>query len=467
MTYEEAVSYLEDIPRFTEKPGLDHTRILLSEMGNPDRDLKVIHVAGTNGKGSVCAYLESILRESGYRCGLFTSPHLESVNERIQIGRVPVSDGLFLDSFETVMDAAKRQMRKGLAHPTYFEVLFLMALDIFRREKTEVCILETGLGGRLDMTNIVRDPLVTVITSISLDHTQILGDTVEKIAAEKAGIIKPGVPLVFDGSCEASSRVFERRAEQLHSPWEKIAPGDLSLIRQDKNGIGFSFDGDSFWLRTPARYQMMNAALAVRAAKRLGGMGAESAEDIRFSVPGRQKRITEETIRNGLARASWPCRMEIFPDGVILDGAHNEGGMKAFIDTARQIRGEDTITILFGAVADKDYPAMIRDIVREVSPEHVVTVSVGGPRRVSAEELADLFRRAGSSDVTAEENVEKAFRIAYSKKEDGILFCIGSLYLAGAVRKLAAGGEAPENRSRKEAQTGGPRQDRKPRKGNA
>lgn len=419
MTYEEAVSYIEEIPKFTKKPGLDHTRRFLAALGSPEKNLRVIHVAGTNGKGSVCAYTESILREAGFHCGLFTSPHLERVNERIQIDRVPVSDEEFLSAFEKVMGTAEDLMADGAAHPTYFELLFLMAMEIFRERKPDWCILETGMGGRLDMTNVIENPAVTVITSIGLDHTEYLGDTIEKIASEKAGIIKKNVPVLFDGSREEASKVIRARAEMLSAPALELRPEEISLLSQDREGISFRLDGETYRIRTVARYQMMNASLAVRAVQSL-----------------RLEEEPERAIRPGLEKASWPCRMELFPDGVILDGAHNEDGIEAFIRTAAELRKEGPVTILFGAVSDKDYPAMIGRIAREAKPDHVVATSIRGPRRVAAERLAGLFRQYGCADVTSEESIEKAFRIAYSKKEDGILFCAGSLYLAGDVRKL-------------------------------
>ena len=429
MTYREAVSYIEEIPKFTTKPGLDHTRRFLRELGHPEKSLRVIHVAGTNGKGSVCAYTESILRAAGFSAGLFTSPHLTRINERIQINREPVDDGQFLRAFQTVMETVRRLQEEGVPHPTYFELLFLMALTVFREEKPDWCILETGMGGRLDMTNVVSRPAVTAITSIGLDHTEYLGDTIEKIASEKAGIIKPGVPVVFDGSRRKAADVIRKRAREMNAPARMITPDEVELISQDRSGIAFRFDQKTYQINTAARYQMMNAALAAVTAET-----ALREAAVNLSCAKRQ-----EAVRSGLADASWPCRMEIFPEGVILDGAHNEDGIGAFIETAAHFHRSGAVTVLFAAVSDKNYKEMIRRIVREVQPEHVITTSVGGPRRVPAERLAKLFAGSGCRDVSAEESVEKAFRIAYSKKEDGTLFCVGSLYLAGAVRGLLTG----------------------------
>lgn len=210
MTYSEAVDYILEIPKFTKKNDAVHTKTFLKYLGNPQESLKVIHVAGTNGKGSVCAYLDGMLRSEGKRTGLFTSPHLVKINERIAVDGEPVSDGEFCRAFDAALAAVKMMEAEGLSHPTFFEFLLGMALYTFRRSGTEYAVLETGLGGRLDATSAVEPPLVCVITSIGYDHMQYLGDTIEQIAAEKAGIIRPGVPVFYASSSEESDRVIEK-----------------------------------------------------------------------------------------------------------------------------------------------------------------------------------------------------------------------------------------------------------------
>ena len=190
MNYTEAVEYVLSVPKFTTKNKLENTVELMERLGRPDRKMKIVHVAGTNGKGSVCAYLSSIFESAGKKVGLFTSPHLVKINERFQINNQPISDELFLKSYEKVWEVIQDMVKDGFYHPTYFEILFALCMVAFEREQVEYVILETGLGGRLDATNIVEHPIATILTSISLDHTEILGDTVEKIAWEKAGILK-------------------------------------------------------------------------------------------------------------------------------------------------------------------------------------------------------------------------------------------------------------------------------------
>ncbi len=214
MTYEEAEAYINSVPKFTSKNKPENTQELICRIGHPERKMKVVHVAGTNGKGSVCAFLSTMLAAGGKRCGLFTSPHLVKINERFQINNIPVSDEIFLRAYDKVMKIVKEMQDDGFYHPAYFELLFAIGMVIFEEEGVEYLVLETGLGGRLDATNIVEHPIVTVITSISLDHTEILGDTIEEIAGEKAGIIKQGVPVVYDGREKRAEKVICKKAEE-------------------------------------------------------------------------------------------------------------------------------------------------------------------------------------------------------------------------------------------------------------
>lgn len=435
MRYEEAVHYIEEVPKFTKKTTLAHTRKILECLGSPEKELQVIHVAGTNGKGSVCAYLNSMLTEGGYVCGLFTSPHLIRINERFMISGEPVDDRTFLDAFQKVMEASRRIMEEGESHPTYFEILFLMGMVIFRERKVDYVILETGLGGRLDATNVVENPLACIITSISRDHTEYLGDTIAEIAGEKAGIIKPGIPVVYDGHRREAAGVIAERARELESPAWALTEDMYTLKKRTRAGIRFSFHGSGgteaeLEIPSVAEYQMMNASLAYFTMKKL--------EDIHG--------ISEEKLIKGIRNTSWPCRMETVMDGVIIDGAHNEDGVAQFVETARCIREEGEITILFSAVADKRYPDMIREIAEGIHPDRVITTEISGSREVSAKRLAELFRKNGCGDVSAEPEVRKAFEQAYKAKAGGLLFCVGSLYLAGELKDWIArrGKEAPE-----------------------
>lgn len=427
MNYTEAVDYIETIPKFTVKHPPEHTRELLSRLGNPQEGIKIIHVAGTNGKGSVCAYLNAMLLAGGKKTGLFTSPHLVRINERFQINGEDVSDEQFLDAFLKVEKAAKEYEAEGEDHPSYFETLFLMGMLIFKEAGVEYLVMETGLGGRLDATNVVEKPLACIITSISRDHTEYLGDTLEAIAGEKAGIIKAGVPVIYDASQPGPASVIAAKAKEMGSPAWPMEPSFYEMKTQSREGITFTFaypGGEKAELAIPyvAKYQMMNASLAFYMMHIL-----QDVHDIPKNV-----------LAEGLSKIKWPCRMEMAAPGVIIDGAHNEDGIAQFVSTAGYFAKENEITILFTAVADKHYHEMIGEICEGIHPSHVVATQIDGSRVVPAEVLAEDFRKAGCTDVCAEPEIGAAYEKALGKKGSGMLFCVGSLYLAGELKAYLA-----------------------------
>ena len=405
----------------------EHTRELLSRLGNPQEGIKIIHVAGTNGKGSVCAYLNAMLLAGGKKTGLFTSPHLVRINERFQINGEDVSDEQFLDAFLKVEKAAKEYEAEGEGHPSYFEPLFLMGMLIFKEAGVEYLVMETGLGGRLDATNVVEKPLACIITSISRDHTEYLGDTLEAIAGEKAGIIKAGVPVIYDASQPGPASVIAAKAKEMGSPAWPMEPSFYEMKTQSREGITFTFaypGGEKAELAIPyvAKYQMMNASLAFYTMHIL-----QDVHDIPKNV-----------LAEGLSKIKWPCRMEMAAPGVIIDGAHNEDGIAQFVSTAGYFAKENEITILFTAVADKHYHEMIGEICEGIHPSHVVATQIDGSRVVPAEVLAEDFRKAGCTDVCAEPEIGAAYEKALGKKGSGMLFCVGSLYLAGELKAYLA-----------------------------
>lgn len=427
MNYTESVDYIETIPKFTVKHPPEHTRELLSRLGNPQEGIKIIHVAGTNGKGSVCAYLNAMLLAGGKKTGLFTSPHLVRINERFQINGEDVSDEQFLDAFLKVEKAAKEYEAEGEGHPSYFETLFLMGMLIFKEAGVEYLVMETGLGGRLDATNVVEKPLACIITSISRDHTEYLGDTLEAIAGEKAGIIKAGVPVIYDASQPGPASVIAAKAKEMGSPAWPMEPSFYEMKTQSREGITFTFaypGGEKAELVIPyvAKYQMMNASLAFYMMHIL-----QDVHDIPKNV-----------LAEGLSKIKWPCRMEMAAPGVIIDGAHNEDGIAQFVSTAGYFAKENEITILFTAVADKHYHEMIGEICEGIHPSHVVATQIDGSRVVPAEVLAEDFRKAGCTDVCAEPEIGAAYEKALGKKGSGMLFCVGSLYLAGELKAYLA-----------------------------
>lgn len=426
MNYKEAVAYIEETPKFTTKNSLEHTKECLRRLGNPQNNFKVIHVAGTNGKGSTCAFLTSVLREAGYSCGLFTSPHLVEINERFQINEENIDNDTFLKAFKKVKQLSDELVSEGNYHPTYFEMLFLMGMVIFAEAKVDYVTLETGLGGRLDATTSVENPVACVITSISFDHMQYLGNTIEEIAAEKAGIIVPGIPVIYDGNDAAVAKVIRERAETLRCPSFEVRREDTCIHKNTQEGIDFSikslYYGDTvFSIPFIARYQVMNAALALTT----------------IAVAGDGLNISLEKICDGMKKTRWQGRMETIMPGVIVDGAHNEDGIEKFVETAAHFQENYPLTLLFAAVDDKDYREMIQTICRQIQFRNIVVTQVGGYRLVPAEELAGIFIKAGCKNVEYHENIQEAFEKAcVLKGDDGMLFCVGSLYLVGEIKSI-------------------------------
>lgn len=426
MNYEEAVAYIEETPKFTTKNKLSHTKECLGRLGNPEKKFKVIHVAGTNGKGSTCAFLTSIFREAGYSCGLFTSPHLVVINERFQINEKNIDNQAFMSAFEKVKALADELVAEGSYHPTYFEMLFLMGMVIFAEAGVDYVMLETGLGGRLDATTAVEEPAACVITSISFDHMQYLGNTIAEIAGEKAGIIVPGVPVIYDGNNPEAAQVIRKQAEALGSPYYEVKKENTEILRNTSAGIDFCMENEyygntAFSIPFIAGYQVMNAALALK-----------TAEVIKNVV-----NLPKDSVLRGLRETRWQGRMETVLPGVIVDGAHNEDGVEKFVETAEHFQKDYPLTLLFSAVDDKDYTDMIRTVAGRIRFQHVIVTQVGGYRKVPAEQLADIFRKEGCLCAESCEDVEMAFRRALEYRgKEGMLFCVGSLYLVGEIKAI-------------------------------
>ena len=418
-----AEEYINSIPKFAGKTELKNTEILLKELGIDTDDMKIIHVAGTNGKGSVCSYISNTLVRAGYKTGLFISPHLVKINERIQIDDVPVSDDIFESAYERVLEAAHRMEQSGGKHPAYFEFLFGMAMLVFKEQKVQYIVLETGMGGRLDSTNVVKKPLMTVITSVSMDHMHVLGNTIEEIASEKAGIIKPGVPLVFYGG------VIEAVAVQRKAPFEVITSDNVSFIEKKGKFIDFClnnryYKNESFSVSSAALYQVWNSSLAATA---LAWLSKEN-DGIRLS---------DEQIHTGITTAFWEGRMEELCPDVYVDGAHNEDGIRAFLETAKAMKDRKQI-LMFSAVADKAYDTMIKEICdSEAFDEYVVCTVEYTNRAMPAEVFLETFRKYTDKPVFQEETASAAFAKVMSLKKDGDrVFIAGSLYLVGEIKRI-------------------------------
>lgn len=432
MKYTEAVEYLLGIPKFSKgKTSQEDLKVYLAVLDNPQDGLKVIHVAGTNGKGSVCAYLTSCLIEAGYHVGTFTSPHLIRINERFAIDRKPVEDDIFTAAFQTVKETADRLIRQGYQHPTYFEFLFLMCMVMFRDAKVDYAVLETGLGGRLDATNVIDHPLICIITSISLDHVKILGDTILQIAGEKAGIIKSGIPVVYDSTNREAGSVMAGQAKRKGSPAYPVGGSSYSISSIDKHGICFcgadeAFGREEYSIPFIGEYQVENAMLAVTAL----GILSKTAH-----------RINMEAVKKGLAGTVWPGRMEQALPGVYLDGAHNEGGMREFVKTANRVAGlgdgSGKVYVLFGVVADKDYETMVRELCSQVNFDAAVLAHIDNTRALDVERMRGVFEACTDKPVYAFQTVEEAVdKVISMKTEEDTVFCVGSLYLIGSIKEV-------------------------------
>jgi len=428
MNYEEAVSYIEEIPKFTKMHPLEHVRDFIKRLGEPGLKKRVIHVAGTNGKGSVCVYVKAILEAEGRRTGLFTSPHLLKLNERICICGTDISDEEFMAVFARAKEVAGAMEKEGAGHPSYFEFLFGMAMQAFERADIEYVILETGLGGRLDATNVVEKPLITIITSIGFDHTAVLGETIGAIAAEKAGIVKPGVPLICDGNNEQALTVIKAKAKRSGCWCREIAKNAFEIREIMDKDIAFSIRSayyeDIVWkLRGTGIYQPMNAVLALEAMRYLS----------------KQEKFCEslQEWAAALALVNWPGRMEEVLPGVIVDGGHNTEAVKEVVAGIRKQKKNRPRIILYAAVGDKNYVEAAGFLGNHAEADMIVTTRLADSRGVEAEELAAIFRNSTSCQVTAKEQVKEAFHYALDQKgKDGILYCLGSLYLVGEIKAV-------------------------------
>ena len=426
MNYTEAVEYINEIPKFTTKNKFEHTKEMMRRLGNPEAHMKIIHVAGTNGKGSVCAFLSSMLVEAGKRTGLFTSPHLVKINERFQVNHVEATDEEFLDAFLKVMETVKQMQADGMPHPTYFELLFAVGMVFFAKKKVEYCVMETGLGGRLDATNTVEHPIACVITSISLDHTEYLGNTIPEIAGEKAGIIKPGVPLVYDGRNPQSAQVIHKRAMELGCEAAGLTDSMYEVFLKTDKSIDFClhfgyYENARVTVPYLAEYQVVNSSLALMAMELI-----DPTHEIGL-----------ETRLAGIRKTRWAGRMETVVPGVVLDGAHNEDGIAQFVKTVQGVPGEKKVVMLFAAVVEKNFEKMIQTIAEQAAPDAIVVTEIKGSRNEPAEELGRIFRKYTKAPVTVIADNEAAFDEALKEKgADGVLFCAGSLYLVGELKKI-------------------------------
>jgi dihydrofolate synthase/folylpolyglutamate synthase len=421
MRSSELIDWIHGARRFGEKKGLDNMRALMGALGNPEKSIKCVHVAGTNAKGSVCALIEGALRANGYRTGLYTSPFLVEYRERIRIDGAPVRESAFEQAGNRVYEVLKSM--PALA-PTAFELGTAIAYLAFYEEGVDIAVIETGIGGRLDPTNIIL-PEVSVIANIGLDHMEQLGDTIEKIAFEKAGIIKPGRPVaLYPQKSPEATRVIEAVCAERGAPLLRAEHLPFEVVTLTPRGASFRCDVPGIGhvdaqLNLAGRHQVENARLSLAALSALSGRGWSFAPD---------------RIVRGLQDARWPGRLDWVDDHLLLDGAHNPQAARSLSAYIYEFLPGRRIVLLTAMMRDKQ-PNACAEILAPVASAVVVT-QVEGPRALPAEQLAEVYRAHGAPTEAASSTLE-ALRAAWNAAgADGVVVACGSLYLVGELMKL-------------------------------
>ena len=420
--YQEIVDYIESIPRFTKKTKLENTNILLERLGNPEKTFKAVHIAGTNGKGSVAKLMSMLLQKSGKKTGLFTSPHLVKMNERFCIDGNDISDERFLLLFEKIKtEVDKAVAEEAIQHPAYFEFLFCMSALYFAEEDCDFVVYETGLGGRLDATNVIL-PEVSIITSIGFDHMQYLGDTIEKIAGEKAGIIKPEIPVIYNTGDGIADKVISEKAKEMNSPAYSVPE-----YWKDYNTIGPLIDEKTSGM---VPYQRQNIRTAITAWNVLN-IKAETT-------------VSPDVFTEVISDFYWPGRMEYIASNVLIDGAHNEDAIVQFIGGVKfemKKGGWKKVSLLFAVSSDKDYESIIKLLCDGLEFEDVYVTELACVRKTDIQEEMKLFQKYMPAEkhfeVVGTRDIEKAFKLAKSELDDDtLLVAVGSLYMVGELEKL-------------------------------
>lgn len=422
MNYDETIAYIHSAYWKGAKDGLERTRELLALLGDPQKELRFVHVAGTNGKGSTCAMLASILQAAGYRTGRYTSPFVNRFNERIALDGQPIPDEDLVALFERIRPVVDAMEKK----PSEFELITCAAMLYYRKKKCDVVVLEVGMGGEFDSTNVISTPLLTVITAMGFDHMQYLGNTMAEIASAKAGIIKPGgVTLIYGEDPEADA-VFRETCTRVGSHLVVTDQGRITDHSHTLKGHDLSF-GPYAHLHLPliGSHQVKNAALVLTAVEELQKRGLI---------------IPDEAVYAGMAAVTWPARMELLNESPVflLDGGHNPHGFAAAAETLQELFPDRKITILMGVMTDKDHGDMIRSLLP--LSKRFYTVRPDSPRAMGAEDLAAEIRSLGGEAQATASVQEGVARILRKATAEDVLLAIGSLYMAGDVRRALGKG---------------------------
>lgn len=420
MEYSSVLDKIHSLNKFGSRPGLDRINMLLEKMGNPQKSLEFLHVAGTNGKGSVCAVASSVLRASGYKTGLFISPFITDFCERIQIDNKPIPKSDLCEIAQYVFSLVDELNKEDIII-TEFEFVTAVAFEYFKREGCDIVVLEVGLGGRLDSTNTIDVPVCAVLTSIGLDHTDILGDTVGKIAKEKCGIIKKGARVVSSPQTIEAKLVIEETCKAFGNSLVFSDGAELNINSQSIEGTAFVYKNTEMTLRLLGGHQVENLKTALCALEQLSESGFD--------------KITPTAVKEGVESAVNPARFEVLCKApfVIIDGAHNPDGMSTFSAAVKEFFTKKKGVLVIGMLGDKDSASSL-EYIKDLFGD-VYTVPVNNPRAMKSAEMAELAKRYFTS-VTTCEDVEEAFLAAFEKtREKDTFMCVcGSLYLAGEIR---------------------------------
>ena len=421
LKYEDALKYITGKNKFGEKNGLDGIRRLCNKMGNPQKNMNFVHIAGTNGKGSTSVYIATALEKAGYKTGLFTSPFIYEFNERIKINNENIKDDELAEIMTEIKSIIDELEEEGFPPPTEFEVITAMAFLYFNRKKCDVVVLEVGLGGRFDSTNIIENPLVSVICSIGFDHMQYLGETLGDIAFEKCGIIKDRRPVVnYPYQKKEAQETIERIAGERNSELISCDKGSIVIKKSDLSGNVFDACGiENAETRLCGVHQIYNASVAIMVLKELIKQGYKLDDNI---------------IKEGIKEARWPARMEKLSEKpcLIFDGAHNIDGMECFVNNVNELAKNKKKIVILAMVKDKDYGKCI-EMVCGIA-DILITTTLSNPRRETAENLMEKAKEAKCEKYVTD-NVEEALNKAFSLwNEDYIIFAVGSLYMANEMK---------------------------------
>lgn len=422
MTYDEALEFIRNTQRLGMKPGLHNISELLERMGDPQKKLKYIHIAGTNGKGSTAAFISSILIESGYKTGIFTSPHIQRMTEQIKVNNAEIEKYQFARLTELIKGKIEIVLEHGGCHPTEFEIITAMAFQYFYEQGCDVVVLEVGLGGRLDSTNVIDTPDLGVITSISYDHMNILGNTIQEIAREKSGIIKHGGDIITYLNSPSVTEIIEKTCEEKEAKLHNTDFSSIKIIEQDMKEQTFNYkEYTDLKISLLGEHQVKNAAIAVHAAEVLKSKGYN---------------ITEKTIRKGLLKARWPGRLEVLRRNpvLIIDGAHNVEGMMALKKSLDSLFPGQELTFIMGVLGDKDYQSMLAHILPGC--EKLFTVTPNSSRALPAAELAKTAEKY-CKNIQICGTVETAMKKSLAETpKDGVICAFGSLFYIGEIRSI-------------------------------